>query len=402
MSGGGKGGQALGAVQQAFGAAEKGYDKMFDAMAATDEFGAEFGVLMAQMPPMKRKLLAIKTMLPVAREKVLTESESMTAKRRGILEGYRGKAAGKGIPWTQSMEDLRARGMEVWEQELQACTDRGLVYPSYWEQGGKGTLHSYDEGNCCWEAAFDLPMGAYELVHAHHFPDVPAQECFFKLHRTLDDATIDALQGGSALVAVDVGCGAGTSTFSLRETLNSRSLESCSLTGVDLSPYFVAVAKHRQTRGDKKNTAGNLRFIHGNGLRLANKSGEVDIFMASALTHELPVQASRELVQEAYRVLRPGGVLGYFDLNPVQLLRDNPVSNIVDRVAISNEPFLDEFLAFDLEDSLTKTGFELVQIRSTNEQKWPKWEDCPCRIAVARKPIDAFMSAEQQSTCCSS
>merc|ERR1712224_1066945 len=106
--------------------------------------------------------------------------------------------------------------------------------------------------------------------------------------------------------------------------------------------------------------------------------------MSSAVTHELPVKASKRLIAEAARVLRPGGVFGYFDLNPVQLLRDNPVSNIVDRVAISNEPFLHEFLAFDLEQTLKANGFEL-EIRATNSAKWPDWKDCPCRIVIARK-----------------
>jgi len=332
----------------------------------------------------KAKLLGVKTLLPVATEKVLSQPEANSSKRKGILEGYRGKAAGKGIPWKESMDSLRARGIDVWEAERAACVDPTVIEPSYWDVGGKGTLHSYDEGNCCWEAAFDAAMGAYELVHAHHFPDVPAQECFFKLHRELDNATIDALQGGSANVAVDVGCGTGTSTFSLRDTLNSRGLEGCELTGVDLSTHFLAVAKYRLREGDKKGTAGKLNFIHGDALRTGMKDGAADIFMASAITHEMPQQASERLIEEAARVLRPGGVLGYFDLNPVQLLRDNPVSNIVDRVAISNEPFLHEFLAFDLEKSLRTNGFEL-EIRATNSAKWPEWTDCPCRIVVARK-----------------
>eukprot|EP00927_Polykrikos_kofoidii_P048990 TRINITY_DN43142_c0_g1_i1.p1 TRINITY_DN43142_c0_g1~~TRINITY_DN43142_c0_g1_i1.p1 ORF type:complete len:423 (-),score=64.37 TRINITY_DN43142_c0_g1_i1:297-1493(-) len=382
---GAAGPQAVGAVQAAFGASEKGYDKIFDAMAGTAEFQSEFGALMSGMPEKKRKMLTIQTLIPIAREKVLSEPVATSAKRKGILEGYRGKAAGKGIPWKESMEHLQSRGFDIWEKERAACADPSLVYPSYWEQGGKGVLHSYDAGNSCWEAAFDLPVGAYELVHAHHFPDVKPQECFFALHRTLDEATIDALEGGQARVAVDVGCGAGTSTYSLRETLNSRGLEACELTGVDICDYFITVANYRMTEGDKKGIDGRLKFTHGNGLRLSNKNGEVDIFMASALTHELPKQESGNLITEAARVLRQGGVLGYFDLNPVQLLRDNPVSNLVDRVAISNEPFLAEFLDFDLEEALKANGFQLVQIRATNEAKWPNWEDCPCRIVIARK-----------------
>merc|ERR1712039_5884 len=178
-----------------------------------------------------------------------------------------------GIGWKESMNNLRARGIDTWEREREQCTDPSLVEPSYWAIGGKGTLHSYDDGDCCWEAAFDLPVGAYELVHAHHFPDVHPQECFSTLHKNLDDSTIDALKGGQAKVAVDVGCGGGTSTFSLRDTLNSRGLESCSLTGVDLSTYFIAVARYRLREGDKKDTKGELDFVHGNGMRLPNKDG---------------------------------------------------------------------------------------------------------------------------------
>jgi ubiquinone/menaquinone biosynthesis C-methylase UbiE len=376
---------ALGAVQQAFGAAEKGYDKIFDAMTTTPEFETEFGDLLCKMPPMKKKLLSIRTLLPVAREKVRDEARATSEKRKGILAGYRGKAAGKGIRWKESKESLESRGLETWEREREACTNPTLAYPSYWELGGKGTLHSYDAGNCCWEAAFDLPVGAYELVHAHHFPDVPAQECFSKLHGALDNATIDALAGNSATLALDVGCGAGTSTFSLRETLNARGLEKCDLVGLDLSAYFIAVAQYRLRAGDKHDIPGSLSFIHGNALNVGYKDGSVDIFMASAVTHELPKHASEELIAEAARALRPGGVFGYFDLNPVQILRDNPVSNIVDRVAISNEPFLDDFLEFDLEECLAKNGLQVVNIRATNEAKWPDWQECPCRIVIAKK-----------------
>lgn len=381
--------QALGAVQQAFGGTEKGYDKAWEAMTTVTEFNAEFGDFLEKMPAMEKKLLSIRTLIPVARAKILTETEATNKKRSGILEGYRGKAAGKGIPWKEGIDKLNGMGLDYWEKKREECTDKTVVNPAYWEIGGKGTLHSYEAGNCCWEAAFDVTCGAYELVHSHHFPEVPAQECFFKLHRELDSATIDALNGGPAKVVVDIGCGSGTSTFSLRETLNSRGLTSANITGIDLSPYFIALARWRLDEGDRKGIEGKIDFIHGNGLRVKNDPNSVDIFMASALTHELPTVASEQMVTEAARVLRPGGVFGYFDLNPVQLLRDNPVSNIVDRVAIANEPFMDEFLAFDLMETLKAKGLDLVTVRSTNPTKWPNWHDCPCYIVIARKPEKA-------------
>jgi ubiquinone/menaquinone biosynthesis C-methylase UbiE len=380
----GKGsGKAVGAVQAAFGGTEKGYDKIIDAMQETPEFKAEFIGVFDKLSPMQQKLLSVDVLLPVARSKVLSEPEVYTAKRKGILEGYRGKAAGKGIPWRENAAQLNDRGLDVWEKERQECLDPTVEEPAYWELGGKGTLHSYDAGNCCWEAAFDAALGAYELVH---FPEVPAQECFFKLHRELDSATIDALEGAKPSLALDLGCGTGTSTFSLRETLNSRGFQSCCLTGYDLSSHFLAVARHRARAGDKSSLPGEINFVHENALRLrAHRDGEVDIVMASALTHELPKQASEQLIREASRVLRQGGVFGYFDLNSTQLLRDNPISNIVDRVAISNEPFLHEFLALDLEGTLQKSGFEVLSVRATNVAKWEQWQDCPCRIVIARK-----------------
>ena len=109
---------------------------------------------------------------------------------------------------------------------------------------------------------------------------------------------------------------------------------------------------------------------------------------------DIPKIASEKLIAEAARVLRPGGVFGYFDLNPVQMLRDNSVSNIVDRVAISNEPFMDEFLAFDLEATLKANGLELVQVRSSNTEKWPKWQDCSVRIVIAKRAkIEGLLEA---------
>lgn len=383
--------QVLGAVQQAFGAQEKGLDKIFEAMTITPEFEKEFGECYNGMSQMEQKLLSIKTLLPTARKKAAREAEANSKKRKGILDGYRGKAAGKGIPWKESVEKLENRGMTVWEQERREVTNEKLVYPAYWEMGGAGTLHSYDAGNCCWEQAFDCTLGAYELVHAHHFPEVPAQECFFKLHRELDTVTLSALQGQPPKLALDVGCGTGTSTFSLRETLNTQGHEACHITALDLSTYYVAVANHRLKGGDKKDTPGGLTFKHGNALQTGFNAGEVDIFMASAVTHEMPEQASEHLIAEAARVLRPGGVLGYFDLNPVQLLRDNPVSNLVDRIAIANEPFFDEFLAFNFESACRKNGLEIVEMRSTNVDKWPEWEDCSCRMIVARKEGDCSL-----------
>jgi len=377
-----------GAVQNAFGNETKGYQLIWEGMGATPVFEAEFGEMFRTSSAPLQKLLQVRTFLPLARQKVLNDPAAASKRRTGILNNYKDAAEKIGIPWRMSVADFNRRGIDVWERERKECVDPNVAFPDYWEAGGKGTLHSYDLGNCCWDAAFDAAMGAYELVHAHHFPSLHPKDGFVALHRELDNAAIDALCGSFARVAVDVGCGTGTSTFSFRETLTARGFASCDLTGIDLSSHFIAVARHRHAQGDKQALGGNLKFRHGNALQLASlgfADGQVDVFMASALTHELPQHASGLLVSEAARVLRPGGVFGYFDLNPVQILRDNPVENLVERCAMANEPFFDQFLGFDMEKALKNNGLDVINIRSTNVEKWPNWMDCPCRIIIARK-----------------
>ena len=48
-------------------------------------------------------------------------------------------------------------------------------------------------------------------------------------------------------------------------------------------------------------------------------------------------------------MLKPGGVLAYLDLNPTQALRDNTVGALAERIALQNEPYYHEYLAFDME-----------------------------------------------------
>ncbi|CAE8636444.1 unnamed protein product [Polarella glacialis] len=120
------------------------------------------------------------------------------------------------------------------------------------------------------------------------------------------------------------------------------------VTGLDLSEYFVTVAKQIQKERKSEFTGAiDLEFFHGDALDLKPcgfESGGLDLVMISEVTHEMPKAVAEKLFREAARVLAPGGVLGYLDLNPVQILKDNLVGALVDRVATSNEPYFDQYL----------------------------------------------------------
>merc|ERR1719487_2857560 len=106
--------------------------------------------------------------------------------------------------------------------------------------------------------------------------------------------------------------------------------------------------------------------------------------MISEVTHEMPAHVVNMLMREVSRVLRPGGVVGYLDLNPSQILKDNTVANLVSRIAIANEPYLDDYLENDINASFSSAGLELLDRTWPNRQRYATEEACSLRIIVAR------------------
>lgn len=389
---------AKGEVQKAMGQ-NVAIDNMWDGLVQMPAVKDEFSTVLTALDMKDEKQLAVKTLTPLMMAKYDRDPEGIAKKRAAILEGYRNAAEKNGIKWRDYVAELKSRGMDVWEREREAVTNRNLAIADYYVYGGQGPLHSYAEGNCNWEAAFDA-KSAFELVHMHHFPQVSPEECMAELHRRLDDATLGALQcSGPVTKAIDVGCGVGTSTFSLRKSLDRHEMKNAKLTALDLSTHFITVARYRQQHGDQSHEGWGedaLEFVHGDGLQL-NALGfgddSVDVVMLAKISHEVPTHANYMMFMQAAKVLRPGGVVGYVDVNPKQILKNNPVSNLVERVAIRNEPFFDQFIGLDMHDVFEKSGLEVVSEVASNAEKWPDISDAPVRVMVARKPLQKIQPA---------
>lgn len=388
----GQGASATGQVQKAMGA-NPTIDAIWDDFCELQGVKEEFAGVLAAMPKDEEKVVAVSTLVPLLKKKIYSDPEGLARKRAGVLEGYRSAADKHNIPWRQDMVDFAARGMDVWEQERQALEDKTLAIPDYYVYGGVGPLHSYAAGNCNWEAAFDV-KAAFELVHMHHFPELSPADCMAELHRRMDDAAIAAVRcEGPVTKVVDVGCGVGTSTFSLRRSLDRHGFKDASVLACDLSTHFLAVGRYRQLQGDQKEGGwdeSKLRFAHGDGLqlrRLGFGDASAELVMLAKVSHETPTHANYMQAKEAARVLRPGGVIAYVDINPAQILGANPVSNIANRVAMSNEPFFDQFISCDMHDVFRQAGMEVLSTVASNPDKWPQIENAPVRIMIARKPL---------------
>lgn len=263
------------------------------------------------------------------------------------------RAESIGVFWREEVKQLRSRGSQVefspvWEAELAQIQNTQLVYPEYYLR----PFHAYEQGNLSWDAAMEVEVAAY-AVHARIWEDAGAkgdamlrQSYHTLLQQHLDTPPQDIL---------DLGCSVGMSTFTL-QALYPRAR----ITGVDLSPYFLAIAQYRSQHNPDQATNSvapqSPTWIHAPAEATSLPDASFDLVSAHLLFHELPQSAASAILQEAQRLLRPGGHLAIMDMNPKSELFTKMPPYILTLLK-STEPYLDEYFALDLEQAIYDAGF---------------------------------------------
>jgi ubiquinone/menaquinone biosynthesis C-methylase UbiE len=257
------------------------------------------------------------------------------------------RAEDRGIAWSESVKGFESHQDEL-NEIYEKIVDSSLDYPDYYTK----PFHGYDYGNLGWTAAHELEAATQSMCLGYYegMTWEDAQELFRGAARTsINDYWQETRTepGAAAQKLLDVGCSGGFSSNEMAKVFPE-----AKITGVDLSPYFLSVAKH---------TYPHLDFVHANAEDTKLPAESQDVAALNFILHELPLEASRAVLQEMHRVTAPGGVIAILDVDPRRLLELPPFRRWAFQVT---EPWCKdgEYYSLKLEEELESLGFTNVRL----------------------------------------
>ncbi len=251
------------------------------------------------------------------------------------------RAEAIGVTWTQTVQTLMARGEDAWAADLAAVETPDLDYPDYYCT----SFHAYEQGNLSWQAATEVEVAA-RAVHARIWPEAGAagdERLRQSYHKRLQQ------QVPTPQTILDMGCSVGMSTFALQDLYPQ-----AQLTGLDLSPYFLAVAQYNAQQQQR-----SVQWVHRPAEQTELPDQSFDLVSLCLVCHELPDAATHAILREAYRLLRPQGFLAIMDMNPHSEFHRSLPPYVLTLLK-STEPYLDQYFGLDLEAAIAQTGFTLT------------------------------------------
>lgn len=243
-----------------------------------------------------------------------------------------------GVPWRENVKNLQNHD---WESELVRVENHNLVYPKYYVT----SFHAYQKGNLSWDAAWEVESAAYS-VHSTIFSTPPNAQGDPTLRQNYHDVLKEQIKSTPQDI-LDVGCSVGMSTVAIQNNYPN-----ANVTGLDLSPYFLAVANYNARQRHQ-----NINWLHAAAENTGLPDASFDLVSAFLIFHELPQSAAKNIFAEARRLLRPNGHFTMMDMNPSSEAYKKMPPYIFTLLK-STEPYLDQYFTLDVEQELMAAGFE--------------------------------------------
>ncbi len=248
------------------------------------------------------------------------------------------------IPWRQKYKELEASGAK---NILENMTNSQVEYPDYYQV----PFHAYDKGNLCWEAAFEASSATFAMgLRVWPKENITWETAQARLRGSFHQI-LGEYNPKNVNDVLDIGCSVGISTITLHRYFSEQQQHKINTVGLDLSPYMLTVAKTMDEQGEI------AQWIHAKAEETGLSDNSFDVVTLQFLVHELPRQATFEVLREMLRVLRPGGCLAIVDNNPKSpVIQSLPPALFV--LMKSTEPWSDDYYTFDVEEAIKEIGFE--------------------------------------------
>jgi ubiquinone/menaquinone biosynthesis C-methylase UbiE len=258
-----------------------------------------------------------------------------------------------------------------WENEISQVLDTSISTPEYY----KVPFHAYEKGNLSMESALEVTVAA-KSVHATVMDPAGKEidpEGDEKLRSSYSRCILQLLEEQHNQNArqpvkdiVDFGAATGLSSLALL-----KAFPEATVTGIDLSPHFVAAGRYLQRQREAETgQKEKLTLVHGLAEDTRLPDASVDLVSMCLVCHELPEAVSRAIFKEAARILRPGGALCVMEMNPqstaFQRVMKNPIPYTIFK---STEPWLLEYVNMDMKKAMMDAGLEPKQLENSPRHK---------------------------------
>ncbi len=222
-----------------------------------------------------------------------------------------------------------ATGHRFSEQETEEYYDaEDVIYRSVWD--ADGSVH--------WGIFDGEPKG-----------DAYIRDEFLTAGIRLNELMVEYAGINENSRVLDVGCGNGTTATWLCQTSGA------DVTGIDLSGVRIANAVESLEKVPE--LAGRLAFEKASATELPFAEGAFTHVWSQATIYHVPDKV--KVLEEAYRVLRPGGAMIFDDLTKPNAV----ISEAARRFVYDRLLFDTDFSFYSYIDALRETGFKVLQAR---------------------------------------
>ncbi len=197
-----------------------------------------------------------------------------------------------------------------------------------------------------WDADGSVHWGVFD---GQPTSDDRIREEFLTAGMRLNELMVEYSSIDSSSRVLDVGCGNGATATWLSRASGAH------VTGIDLSGVRIENAVESLDRVPE--LAGRLAFEKASATELPFPDGTFTHVWSQATVYHVPDKD--KVLQEAYRVLQPGGSLIFDDLTkPTQDISESARKFVYDRLLFDTD-----FSFYSYIEALRETGFKVMQAR---------------------------------------